>query len=971
MADNEETPPVEAEGDTVVRQPPEGESNIPEPPPNVNEEKTDVQEEKNVNPNALNQVWSFGLNKHVPVLNLTDSERDMIMYSCAHTGILYDFKNNLQHLLQGHSNAISATCTSEDKRWLATADKGKNNIIIIWDTYTGVPVRTIFDPHPDGGVQAIAMTPNAKYIATISAAETQTVAIWDWTSEEDTPVCTAQLHTNYGVQNYIHFNPEDVTQVVTNSDCQVIFYSWKGGVIQYFAPPLTDDDFNKPVGKFSQSIFQSGSTRALTATAYGNLVVWDENKPMVKATPGSTPNKRALKLVRLQDRAINVLTTTSSGEQRYLVCGDTKGDVKFFDQNLKLANWYQDFQLGPISSLSFAYIQEAPEETKPDSDYPPDATIKAKQFIVKNFIIGTTTAICAHVTTDGSTTEVIHREHDSAVHALAVHPEETKVVIGSYSGLLQIWDYETKRVIASRYFDRGQMIRCCAFDPKAQYLGVGFTNGSVSILDALTLDDDIEEPFRYARDTVTHIAFSHDCKFMATADAEFTTTLFRAGEDQEEESWVYVGRNRAHYKLIHDMMFGVQLDTNAPRLLTLGRDRVLVEYDLENSDKDNLRLLSSDRIEQSAVPLCMAWYPSITKESFIITGNNQYKFKLYNTTTKMCRKTLLGPTYGSPPQRAVVIPSVDETADTLRYMAYITTDKIGFVKLPLDGNPHNSMAMIGHPGGISNIVCSKDGKYLFSSGGPDGSTHMWEINVTALEVQAQLGGNDLVPFYGLLDGGREGEFFAELEDYFYYAQIRSQGVDTTDGRSITTRIPLTEVPFVMRALGFYPSEQEIQDMLNEVKFSSYVETGKYQEDIDLGGFIKLYINHRPAFGLQPEKIKWAFETLGFNSENGPTIDRGELLDMLQRKGEHMTEYELAEYLVCLLGFSAEGGTSEMNDFDPTVAGDIIDENLPQDITVDMFSDEVLGFSMYKDSDVSQANLTNGITEKAQVLTIDS
>lgn len=84
----------------------------------------------------------------------------------------------------------------------------------------------------------------------------------------------------------------------------------------------------------------------------------------------------------------------------------------------------------------------------------------------------------------------------------------------------------------------------------------------------------------------------------------------------------------------------------------------------------------------------------------------------------------------------------------------------------------------------------------------------------------------------MLEGGREGEFFAELEDYFYYAQIRrytlsyvcvstqclhvtafltpcSQGPDSMNTREVSTTVPIDQIPYIMRAIGFYPSEQEV------------------------------------------------------------------------------------------------------------------------------------------------------------------
>ena len=68
----------------------------------------------------------------------------------------------------------------------------------------------------------------------------------------------------------------------------------------------------------------------------------------------------------------------------------------------------------------------------------------------------------------------------------------------------------------------------------------------------------------------------------------------------------------------------------------------------------------------------------------------------------------------------------------------------------------------------------------------------------------------------------------------------------------------------------------------------------------------------------------------------------------------MTEYELAEYLMTLLGYNAEGGSSELHEFDTTIAGDVISEGLPQNINAEMFANEVLGFSMYQDTNQQKA-----------------
>ena len=58
-----------------------------------------------------------------------------------------------------------------------------------------------------------------------------------------------------------------------------------------------------------------------------------------------------------------------------------------------------------------------------------------------------------------------------------------------------------------------------------------------------------------------------------------------------------------------------------------------------------------------------------------------------------------------------------------------------------------------------------------------------------------------------------------MQDFFYYSMIRSKDENTTKTRKLDGNVPLDELPNLMRAMGYYPTNQEVQNMKDEVKFS--------------------------------------------------------------------------------------------------------------------------------------------------------
>ena len=105
------------------------------------------------------------------VHSLTGNNRNALFYLSAHSGIIYDYEFRRQIILQGHCNIITCCCVSKDKRWIVTADQGPDSILVVWDSYTGTPVKTFFDPHTNGCL-SLDMSSDSIYIVSLGVSNT-------------------------------------------------------------------------------------------------------------------------------------------------------------------------------------------------------------------------------------------------------------------------------------------------------------------------------------------------------------------------------------------------------------------------------------------------------------------------------------------------------------------------------------------------------------------------------------------------------------------------------------------------------------------------------------------------------------------------------------------------------------------------------------------------------------------------------
>ncbi|EER15749.1 hypothetical protein Pmar_PMAR021667, partial [Perkinsus marinus ATCC 50983] len=391
--------------------------------------------------------------------------------------------------------------------------------------------------------------------------------------------------------------------------------------------------------------------------------------------------------------------------------------------------------------------------------------------------------------------------------------------------------------------------------------------------------------FRDSHESVVHIAFSHDSACCATAHSDQCVYLYKLSivptNPTAPREWVFGGKLRSHHRPIATLTFSGPEVGPEPRLFSIGQDGRLVEYSVKHSSEDRgLFITSTWTISQEARPLGAMWFPFGARgdHSKILVSDDHFKLKVWNTIDGNCRSTSLAPILGGPLERMVPLPRpdrqklTDEIAegdgasdlmnpanDEGQFIVFTNTESVlGIIQLPLDGNPHKYMGIIAHPGKVAAMAVSYEGKYVFTVGGADLTLNQWAVNTESMATVSSLAKaadfDGIESYMSMIEGGREGELLKDMKQFFYYSQLRSQGEQTMRARKLDGMIPIAEIPNMMCALGFFPSQLEIQNMTAEVRYSRFFETGRYVEKITFEEFVRLYVNHRPTFSTEGRDV---------------------------------------------------------------------------------------------------------------------
>ncbi|XP_023247098.1 cilia- and flagella-associated protein 251-like [Copidosoma floridanum] len=829
----------------------------------------------------------FGMNSNLPLVNLSTPSRSLVAYACSHVVTLnYYDPVHYQHqfYLKGHFDCVrTLSCDFYGQR-LLTADFGIEPNVNVWDVETRSVIFNVFRPHGDERLMAASLSPDSRYIVTVGNEPVQFLKIWEPGSPGHL-VCRELPDTSYARVNDVCFSKWYPNVFALTSDRFVIFcvYDFQHFRLNVERPLVAKICRQTKWLRLYNTTYSSVSTKAFTGTADGYVLVWDRTSVDCGMRNVQTPFLQNAEITRIvSNKGLFFLHIFHDADRMFffpLNLGNMKNAPipVISRQNFV----FEKFVLGKhIEMASVHYIPVVDEFIVATAD---EKIVRMNMQPGKGYCFiqdcfhSTLTAMDADPRRDyvvaadkkrtiyllnyNNGTVTLRTKIPAAVNLHEIYKQELEKKTFNHTSVTEIptvkpmvGDGLASHASILKYSPTGDVL-ICAIENYQNPL----ENGSFWVLDPNILDPIDLIPYKHTNGTISIIAFSECFDYMAHGDDSGKIAIFKRNAKfiaRTNNYFSFLGKLQSHDDRVLHVLFGPS--KNNPRLLTFGSKGDLVEYNLPASGPyPNRGLVVTKTIvkQDEYVPRCVAWYPRFGGEEFFLTSNSDCKFKLFGATNQTVQATYLGPIFETPIKRMMVNRSL--TPDSSAYMIFATNKEIGLQLLPVDGNPHRVVSVFAHPGKISWMCVSHCNKYLLTVGCGDLCILKWKINFNSVHVMHELGGTELTPYYELISGGKDGFLFEELQKVFVYSQLKKEK-NTMGPRNLDGYVPTDYLPNLMRAVGFYPSKNEVKNLMTEANLLNHDKAGKMVKKVDFKDFFKLYVNHRPTYGVTEKKLREIF-----------------------------------------------------------------------------------------------------------------
>lgn len=437
-----------------------------------------------------------------------------------------------------------------------------------------------------------------------------------------------------------------------------MFWSWELNVVGFeFYSPL-------PIKKyFTQTVFIPGTAQAVTGCHDGHIVVWDIS--LIMENFSQPEERRKIKLVNLMNTSNKSETAQKKGtasinilkiQGLYLVVGASNGSIRFYDFRYRIISWFEDIDVGSITSISFANdpLNDRSESMKlgtvgMDRDEKENELFDCPEFIVVDLDAKITILkgnLFEEIDKENKKGTLLMKSIVSPIICISVRANSNTLAISCENGVIYEWDFHEKgnTLTFVRSFEPNDIPTCIEYSPDGKYLSVATIFGRLYFYVY-----DYEKPewqsgylLIYENDNkfkpkINSQVYASDSKHIATMNEDLSVCLFKIdhkfGDPTQPKEWVFSGKCRAHLLRIRSISFGESLTDKGDiklRLFSIGEDKKLIEYDVHNSSQDGLRVTSVTQIEQESNPSSCVWYPiNIYKEDCLLTVNEEYKIRLW------------------------------------------------------------------------------------------------------------------------------------------------------------------------------------------------------------------------------------------------------------------------------------------------------------------------------------------------------